>query len=58
MTGRSMHEAEGERIFALVRDANDEAIASLSRCAETNRLGANPFSANGGFRNVTVATMS
>ncbi len=53
-----MHEADGERIFVLVRDAIDEAIASLSRSAKTNRLGAYPFSANGGFRNVTVPTMS
>jgi hypothetical protein len=52
-----MDAAEGERIFVLVRDANDEAIASLSQSAKTTRLGAYPFAANGGFRIIIVATM-
>ena len=38
-----MHEAEGERIFVLVRDANDKVIAPFSDSAKTNRLGAYPF---------------
>jgi hypothetical protein len=52
-----MHEAKGERIFVLVRDANDEDIASLSQSVKTSMLGAYLYSENGGFHNIIVATM-
>ncbi len=54
MRSKLIHEQQGQRTFALVFDAGDEAMAGLERFAEQNRLGAAQITGIGAFSDVTL----
>jgi predicted DNA-binding protein with PD1-like motif len=54
MKSKLIHEHEGEKTFALIFDAGDEAMSGLVEFARANRLGASRFTAIGAFRDVTL----
>lgn len=55
MKSKQIHEAHGQRTFALVFEAGDEAMAGLKRFAREQRLAAAQFTAIGAFGRATVA---
>jgi len=55
MKSKVIHEAGGQRTFALVFDAGDEAMAGLTRFAREHRVGAARFTAIGAFSRATLA---
>src|SRR5690348_4706730 len=54
MRSKLIHEQQGQRTFALVFDAGDEAMAGLKQFAEQNHLGAAQITGIGAFRDVTL----
>ena len=54
MTARLLHEAHGQRTFALVLNTGDEAMAALCAMARTERLGAAQIIGIGAFREATI----
>ena len=54
MKSKLIHEQEGQRTYALVFEAGDEAVAGLKRFAEQQQLGAAQITAIGAFRDVTL----
>ncbi len=54
MKSKLIHEQGGERTFALVFQAGDEAMAGLVAFAEEHKLSAARFTAIGAFRDVTL----
>lgn len=54
MRSRQIHENQGQRTFALVFEAGDEAMAGLKRFAEENKLSAAQITGIGAFRDVTL----
>lgn len=54
MKSKLLHEADGEKTFALIFETGDEAMAGLLEFAKASRLGAARFTAIGAFRNVTL----
>ncbi len=54
MKSKLIHEQQGQRTFALVFDAGDEAMACLKQFAEQHRIGAAQITGIGAFRDVTL----
>lgn len=54
MTARLLHEADGQRIFALVLQAGEEAMAALTQLAETERLRAAQITGIGAFEKAVI----
>ncbi len=54
MKSKLIHEQQGQRTFALVFQAGDEAMAGLKQFAEQQGLGAAQITAIGAFRSVTL----
>ncbi|MHB1558217.1 MAG: PPC domain-containing DNA-binding protein [Isosphaeraceae bacterium] len=54
MKSKLIHEHQGQRTFALVFQAGDEAMAGLKQFAEEQNLGAAQITAIGAFRSVTL----
>ena len=54
MKSKLLHEMNGERTFALIFDAGDEAVAGLVEFARANDLAASHFTAIGAFREATL----
>jgi uncharacterized protein len=54
MRSKLIHEHHGEKTFALIFDAGDEAMAGLQGFARQNRLGAAHFTAIGAFQEATL----
>jgi predicted DNA-binding protein with PD1-like motif len=54
MKSKLIHEHEGERTFALIFEAGDEAMEGLREFARQNRLAAARFTAIGAFQDVTL----
>jgi uncharacterized protein len=55
MESRQIHEAHGQRTFALIFVTGDEAMAGLQQFARDHRLGAAQFTAIGAFSRATLA---
>ncbi|WP_159709873.1 PPC domain-containing DNA-binding protein [Geminicoccus flavidas] len=55
MQARQIHEANGQRTFALVLDPGDEVMASLERFAADERVAAAQITAIGAFARATLA---
>jgi predicted DNA-binding protein with PD1-like motif len=55
MRSKLIHEANGERTFALIFETGDEAMAGLVDFARKNDLAAARFTAIGAFRDVVLA---
>lgn len=55
MKSRLIHEANGQRTFALIFDTGDEVIQTLERFAADNRLTGSHFTAIGAFSEATLA---
>jgi predicted DNA-binding protein with PD1-like motif len=54
MKAQLIHEHEGEKTYALVFAAGDEAIAGLTAFAREKKLAASHFTAIGGFQEATL----
>ena len=54
MKSKLIHDHQGEKTFALIFAAADEAMAGLVEFARANALGASHFTAIGAFRDVTL----
>ncbi|MBX6311738.1 MAG: DNA-binding protein [Isosphaeraceae bacterium] len=54
MKSKLIHEAQGQKTFALIFDKGDEVMANLREFAKTNGLGASQFTAIGAFQDVTL----
>jgi predicted DNA-binding protein with PD1-like motif len=52
---RLLYEKDGQRTFAVVFDAGDEAMGGLQWFAREQRLGGSHFTAIGAFRDVVIA---
>ncbi|WP_027135895.1 PPC domain-containing DNA-binding protein [Geminicoccus roseus] len=55
MKARQIHEAAGQRTFAVIMDAGDEVMAALEEFARTEKLSAAQVSAIGAFSRATLA---
>jgi len=55
MQARQIHEADGQRTFALVLDAGDEVMACLEAFAAEHRIAAAQITAIGAFSEATLA---
>ena len=55
MKSKLIHQADGQRTFAVVFDAGDEAMAGLKAFAREQRLSAAQFTAIGAFERATLA---
>ncbi len=54
MKSKLIHDAQGEKTFALIFETGDEAMSGLVEFAKANALGASHFTAIGAFRDVTL----
>ena len=54
MRSRQIHESQGQRTYALVFEAGDEAMAGLKQFAEQQGLGAAQITGIGAFKDVTL----
>jgi predicted DNA-binding protein with PD1-like motif len=54
MKAQAIHEHEGEKTYALIFAAGDEAIAGLTAFAKEQNLAASHFTAIGGFQEATL----
>jgi uncharacterized protein len=54
MKSKLIHDAEGEKTFAVIFESGDEAMSGLVEFAQAHSLGASHFTAIGAFRDVTV----
>jgi predicted DNA-binding protein with PD1-like motif len=55
MQSKLLHEADGQRTFALIFETGDELLAGIKDFARRERLAAAQFSAIGAFRDVVLA---
>ena len=55
MRSKLIHEANGQRTFAIVMDSGDEAMSSLKEFVRSNRISAAQFTAIGAFQDAVVA---
>ncbi len=55
MNSRLIHEAHGQRVFAVILDAGDEVTACLERFAASERVTAAQVTAIGAFERVVLA---
>jgi predicted DNA-binding protein with PD1-like motif len=58
MKARLLHDNQGEKTFALIFAAGDEAIACLTAFAKEKGLAASHFTAIGGFQEATLGYFS
>jgi predicted DNA-binding protein with PD1-like motif len=54
MRSRLLHEADGQKTFALVFDTGDEVMSTLKAFARENHLGGSHFTAVGAFQDATL----
>src|SRR5262245_29794703 len=54
MRAKLLHEAEGQKTFALVFETGDEVMSNLAAFARENRLGGSHFTAIGAFQEATL----
>lgn len=54
MRSKLLHEADGQKTYALIFETGDEVMSNLQKFARDNRLGASRFTAIGAFHDVTL----